>query len=194
MKLFSNFYKSAWLCPMAGAVALLMALAPAPAAAVPLLWTLNDVTFNGGGMATGSFQYDADTGAYSDVAVTTSGGGTTNTSFDKVVALGPGYLRLLNEADGPDYSGDPTLQFTFLEVLTNAGGEIGLELNSFSSGRAGCVNAGCFILTGIVDGQFESGSVIGAPVVQVPEPATLATLAFGVFGLGFLGRRKARRL
>ena len=46
-------------------------LIPTEAQAAPILWTLQGVTFGGANTATGSFVFDADTLAYSDVAITT---------------------------------------------------------------------------------------------------------------------------
>lgn len=177
---------------MAGLFAFWLVLAPAPASAVPLLWTLNDVTFNNGGTASGSFRFDADTASYSDVAVTTAGGGI-DASFDLAAGGNAGFLSLLNAADGPDFTGAPTLRLAFLDLLTNLGGEVGLELNSFSSAIASCGNAECSLLVGGVDFQLASGSVISEAVTQVPEPGTLAMLAFGLAAFGFKRRREAFR-
>ncbi len=185
---------TASICSFLGIFALWIAVTSAPASAVPLLWTLNDVTFNAGGTASGSFRFDADTASYSDIAVTTSGTGDSDTSFDLVAGTGLGYLQLLDSSAGPDYSGAVTLSLSFLAELTNAGGEVGLELNSFSAGLAGCANPDCFILTAVAGDQFASGSVISEVITQVPEPATLATLGLGLGLLAFTRRKKAGRL
>jgi hypothetical protein len=42
------------------------------ASAAPVTWTLNGVTFDDGGTATGQFDYDADLKQYSNVSITTS--------------------------------------------------------------------------------------------------------------------------
>ena len=55
-----------------------------PAAAVPIQWTLQNVAFNDGTTASGSFLFDADSSAYSDIAITTS----TGNFFDTLV---PGF-------------------------------------------------------------------------------------------------------
>ncbi|TQV76353.1 PEP-CTERM sorting domain-containing protein [Denitrobaculum tricleocarpae] len=192
MKSFVQSQLIAWICGIAGLFAFWLVLAPAPASAVPLLWTLNDVTFNNGGTASGSFRFDADTASYSDVAVTTSGAGI-DASFDLAAGGNAEFLSLLNAADGPDFAGAPTLRLAFLDLLTNLGGEVGLELNSFSSAIAGCGNADCSLLIGGVDFQLASGSVISEAVTQVSEPGTLSMLVLGLGVLGFKRRREASR-
>ncbi len=193
MKSFIRSGAVAWACRLVSVVAVWVALAPAPASAVPLLWTLNNVTFNAGGTATGSFRFDADTSTYSDVAVTTAGGGTLDASFDLAAGGNAGFLSMLNAADGPDLTGAPTLRLAFLDLLTNLGGEVGLELNSFSSVAAGCGNADCSLLIGGVGFQLASGSVISEAVAQVPEPGTLAMLALGLTLFGFARRKRTEQ-
>jgi hypothetical protein len=62
-------------------------LSVSSASAGPLTWVLNDVQFADGATATGSFDYDADTGTCSNVNITTSAGafaagGTTYSDFE----------------------------------------------------------------------------------------------------------------
>ena len=47
---------------------------PGSAAATPVHWTLVDFQFNDGGIAFGSFIYDADTNALTNIAITTTAG------------------------------------------------------------------------------------------------------------------------
>ena len=54
--------------------ALLFLLATVNAHAIPGVWTLDNVVFDDGGIATGSFVYDADLSNYSDVDITTTDG------------------------------------------------------------------------------------------------------------------------
>ncbi len=192
MKFFIRSGAAAWARRLVCVFALWMAFASGPALAVPLLWTLNDVTFNGGGTASGSFRFDADTASYSDVSVTTAGGGSLDASFDFAAEGDADFLNLLNEGDGPDFNGAPTLRLRFLDLLTDAGGEVGLQLNSFFTGAAGCGNADCSIVLSSLQGQFVSGSVIREAVAQVPEPGSLVMLMLGLGLLGLKRRNEAR--
>ncbi|WP_282605550.1 hypothetical protein [Pelagibius sp. Alg239-R121] len=178
-----------WISRIAAVSALWLSLAPAPASAVPLLWTLDNVTFNGGGTATGSFLFDADTASYSNISVTTAGGGSLDAGFDILGGGSAAGANFLNSADGPDFSDSPTLRLVFLDLLTNAGGVVGLQLNDFSSGAAGCFNADCTILLSGIANQFASGSVIGEAVAQVSEPGTLMLFAVPLLAFALARRR-----
>src|SRR5689334_13211018 len=52
----------------------LVAACASRAQAMPILWSLSDVTFSDGGTASGSFVFDVDTGIITDLDVTTTGG------------------------------------------------------------------------------------------------------------------------
>src|SRR5262245_37663950 len=66
--------------------AIISVLCVANANAVPLTWTLNNATFTDGGMATGSYMFDADTAAFSNISITTSGGVLPATSYQFVLS------------------------------------------------------------------------------------------------------------
>jgi hypothetical protein len=54
------------------ALVLASLLAAGTAHAVPLTWTLQNVTFDDGGSANGSFDFDADTTSYSNIMINTT--------------------------------------------------------------------------------------------------------------------------
>ena len=56
------------------ALGLILALGATESRAAPLEWTLLDATFDDGGVAFGSFVFDADTNTYSDISITTTAG------------------------------------------------------------------------------------------------------------------------
>jgi hypothetical protein len=107
------------------------------ASAVPLTWTLNSAFFrdsDGGGSATGTFTYDADTNVYLAFNISVAGGDTSGfppftyspaTSFLRA-PLDPDDLSISsNEIVGPNpVFNRRTLFLTFDEPLTNAGGDI----------------------------------------------------------------------
>ena len=65
------------LLGVAFAVTAMALLFSAPASAIPITWNLQNVTFNDGNTATGSYVYDADINQYSSINITTSAGNSS---------------------------------------------------------------------------------------------------------------------
>jgi hypothetical protein len=110
----------------------MLSLSLSAAHATPITWTLQDVTFDDGGTALGSFVYDADSGihgTYSSISVVT----TPGTSFAGTIyadTTGIGSSTLFQAVDGPvdgDFSGDNALTFWHSAALTNAGGTVPID-------------------------------------------------------------------
>jgi hypothetical protein len=120
-------------------------------------WVLNNVTFKGGGTATGYFTYDAATGEYLDVNIRTTPGA------DPLNPLGrPGqdlYYYPWPNGFNPTFinTGTPTLlklqdpisvtppawttlQMNFAQPLTNAGGTVALITNPAAAYTTYCVD------------------------------------------------------
>ncbi len=186
-----------WVCRLvillASTLSAWVLFAPVPASAVPLLWTLDNVSFVGGGSASGSFIFDAQTGNYSDALVTTEGPVSGDLIFDLVGSGSADGVSLFRNADAPDFSGSPTLRLLFVAPLTDAGGIIDLELNNFVAGLAGCVDADCTFITAGGDGEFASGTVFSQSIAQVPEPGSLALFGAPLLSLFWLRRRKTQQ-
>ncbi len=172
---------------------LLILLLSGGAHADPIVWTLEDVTFDDGGTAIGSFKYDAGANLYSDVAITT----TLGTSF-----VGAGYGDVV-------YQGQPTqdhiptslqlvtagpvvdeyyLDLVFAEALTSLGGIVNVIPSSSFEGRIDGVfppYIGDFVVAPL---RIVHGGRVVAQPVPVPSAAIL-----GVLGLGAAGLRIRRR-
>ena len=173
-----------------GAMAALLMMSGMQAA--PLTWTLQDVVFDDGGTASGSFVFDADTGTYESIAITTTpsvGAGLFPTeSFYTDVSnfLGepiPG-SNFLWRADnlGGDLTGvSGILLDWFPGVLTNAGGTFLLDL-AFNS-ETKCANPDCSLSAG--GRQPISGSITAIPI-----PAAAWLFAGGLGLLGWVRRRR----
>jgi hypothetical protein len=175
------------LSTFAVAAGLAVATLAAPAAAIPVTWTLHNVVFDDGATASGWFVYDADTNVFGPVDITTTSGavvtGATYTledpGFDSTADFSVFVTGML-----ADYTGTPALALSMLVPLTNAGGMIPV-----SNGEFVCIDAGC------TDGTPARFIVSDAWVagVGVPEPATASILALGLFGSLYGRRRKAGR-
>lgn len=169
------------------------------AVAAPVTWTLNDVTFADGSVATGQFTYDADTGFF--------------TSSDIVVSIGNSSLYLVpedlystagvnNTADTHYFQGSPAvfaynwgfdtdyfvfvyerLYFDFSSALTNAGGTVALSGNSFFGqqyqDQADCYFSYC---------EWHTEALVTGSVSAVPLPAAAWLLGSALGALIF--RRK----
>jgi hypothetical protein len=146
------------------------------AAAAPVLWTVQGVPFPFGGVASGSFVFDADTGTYSDVAVSVSAAGP---SFDtsEVLTIDSDESRLhLQDGLGGDLTGLEGMILFFASPLTNAGGTVFLTQVSAQE----CLDSTC---SGFSQSIFISdlGSVVGTPV---PEPSAMFLFGAGLLGAG----------
>lgn len=165
-----------------------LAASAGTASATPITWTLHDVTFDDGGTATGTFDYDADTNTVSAVDITTSAG----TSFPGAdyTLVDPGYgpfagAMVFVTGTFADYTGTPALSFVFASDLTDAGGTVAAEV---FGGEFTCIDSGC-TNGDEVRAMLDGGSVTAAGMV--PEPATLSLLAAGGL-LGFRLRRSRK--
>jgi hypothetical protein len=146
--------------------------------AAPVTWTLDGVNFEDGGMATGSFDYDAITNSYTSIAINFSGG-----ADDTLYA---GLYDLLREGDSNSLLTDAYGCGSFNEVcslllefetdLTNAGGVIAL------GGSSSIEN-----IPNLAYQDVTAGNVIAS---VVPIPAAVWLFGSGLGLLGWFRRRQ----
>jgi hypothetical protein len=164
----------------------------AVASAGPLLWTFSGATFADGATLTGSFDYDADSGAFSSVNVTISG--STNSAFNVTMTV-----------DDPGiYSNSTTLEFSTIlpavvdetpslyialsTAMTDAGGTIPIGDEEGYDGI--CSDTTCSSYSSAND--YISGGSITA-VSTVPELATISLVGSALLGLGVFARKRSQR-
>jgi hypothetical protein len=162
--------------------------------AVPVQWALDNVAFDGGQTATGSFIYDADLGAsgFSDISITTiSNSSITNYIYiNSFLIPQPDTVSFLSGPDNVNFN--DAIVFFLASDLTNAGGVIALvspsaETYCYDNGFTGdpC---------GQPDLQFGSRVVSGSLVATaVPIPAALWFFASAITALGWMKRKKSIR-
>jgi hypothetical protein len=157
--------------------AAILAAAAMPAQAVPITYHLQDVSFDDGTNATGSFAYDADTGRASDWNIRTFDGTLSAFTYNSGSVFSNLFYNnslLFYPAGGGRY-----LNFTFDSALTNAGGTYALRGDRMSYECNNCGTAR----------YIDGGSVSSA---EVPEPATAFLMLPAA--LGFVAaRRRAKR-
>lgn len=150
-----------------------------PAQAIPITYALQDVSFDDGTVARGSFTYDADTGATSAWDITTADGLLSGFTYQEGGVFNNLFYTnsLLFYATG----GSRYLNFTFEGPLTNAGGTYALLTNRTSYE---CDNCGTV--------RFINGGSVSSLSTDVPEPATALLMLPAALGLVAARRRAAR--
>lgn len=170
--------------------ALLAAGVSPTAHAVAVTWVLQDVVFDDGGTAFGSFVYDADTNTFSAIDVTTTDGGALGGSHYQFANFEAGLLDadsvLLVAAANPG-AGTPAFNMNLDQAMTNAGGTINLAMAppplAFES----------TCLTSLCDSFFNIDRVIvSGTITAVPLPAAAWLMGCALGLLAGLGRRTGR--
>lgn len=174
------------------AVLAILASAATPAMATPILWTLQNVSYQDGTQVTGSFVYDADTNIYSLASFTTSGGTSVPAASSWVIDPYPIFLGndgfVAVDSVAADLTGAHVFSLFSGLPLTNSGGTLPIDLY----GIAGtCGDFQCSFVSSLVNYSYWADG--GAFVSQgtVPEPGTLMLLGSGLVA-GVLRRKFAR--
>jgi hypothetical protein len=170
-----------------GSLALAMSAAvSAPVLASVIDWTLEGVTFDDGGTASGTFSTDSSTGNIVSYDITTTPGSSlVGTEYDSTTAP-----FVANNQSGPNsfalLTGGLYINLTFLNPLTSPGIDpivIGNYQASNTAKSWECNNCSPIRL-------IATGEAVSSPV---PEPSTWAMMLVGFAALGFAGYRFSRR-
>lgn len=155
--------------------------------AVPVTWILQNYDFQDGGTATGSFTYDRDSNAFSNVNI--------NTSYNALTKMGRNYQKATGDAGnifletnipqiGPSYFG------FYLDVLmTNAGGLI-KNSDQYGYNESSCTELDCRKFETRLYTRPVSAFIVSS---AVPLPAALPLMASALGALGMIGWPRKRR-
>lgn len=164
-------------------VSMAIVLSAGTAGAAPLKWTLQNFVFDDGGTAAGSFEFDAATGAFSAIAVTTTAGSTRSGASHTIPLSGNPVLFYASAGPEP-FVPFVTQRFFFAlaSAMTAGGGTIAV-----TGGYEGACDATCsFVFE--PRAVLRNASITTAP--SVPEPTAL--LLFGSSLSGVLVWRRRR--
>ena len=143
--------------------------------AIPVTWTLNNVLFDDGGTAYGSFTYDADINLYSNIDVTTTAGSTASGGhydvchFFYCVASGSETLAVFGLSTD-DYA---WFGITLAGPLSNSGGNVQIQ--------TGPCQTSC---------EYPGRDVISGSVSAVPVPAAVWLFGSALAGLGWMRHKR----
>lgn len=160
------------------------ALVMAPASfGSTVTWNLNNVTFSDAATATGSFDFDADTQTLSNWNISVTSGTLSAFTYTPADSTAGSYFQesgYQNELLFMVNGSTRQLRMTPLTALTDAGGTVNINLNTFGggSGSVECYNCGPY--RGIVSGSF---------MTATPEPGSLGCLGLGLVGAGLFVRK-----
>lgn len=152
--------------------------------AAPVTWTLNDVHFDDGGTAVGSYDYDAVANIYSNVFITTTEGsifsGSSYNDACNVSTCHPDFIdsRPVFENVTGTYI-ERLLVFSLQGAMTNSGGVL-----QILAGGIGCE------LSCEVDDALRSRIVVAGSVSAVPVPAAAWLFGSALAVLGWLRRQQ----
>src|ERR1700739_5028547 len=127
---------------------------PSIASADGISWTLTGVTFDDGGTASGSFNYNAVTNTFSSIDITTTAGsafgGAIYTTLSGAFPGSSTSTSLFLGRSSGSFTGLPLLLLFFDAPLINSGGTVTAPLTTgldFGGGEGSCDNADCSLST-----------------------------------------------
>jgi hypothetical protein len=172
------------------ALGVILLMVVGAANAVPVTWTFNDFEFDDGGVATGSFVYDADTNTYSDISVTTTTGSTLDGVhhaylWSEVVSDSDGMVFIGN---GDHWDGEIFVYEEYLILIalsgdmTNSGGSLSLQSHSHETTCAGFCS---------IPPEPPKRYLISGSISAVPIPAAVWLFGSGLGILGWFRRRQS---
>ena len=155
-----------------------LAVAPASFGST-VTWNLNNVAFSDAATASGSLDFDADTQTLSNWNISVTSGALSAFTYTPSDSSAGSYFQVSgyqNELLFMVNGSTRQLRMTPLTALTDAGGTVNINLNTWGGGSGSVECNNCSPYRPIVSGSFTTA------MTTTPEPGSL-----GCFGLGLVG-------
>lgn len=156
-------------------------------------WSLNNVAFNDGATASGTFDWDATSQSVSNWNISVTSGTLSAFTYTPADSTGGAFLQAAGYEKTYFFSvigSTRQLRMTPLAPLTDQGGTIGINLNTFGGGSGSVECFNCSPYRPIVSGSFTTAAAIPT---STPEPASVSLMGLGLAGSIFLARKSSRR-
>lgn len=156
-------------------------------------WSLNAITFNDGATATGTFDWDADSQTLSNWNISTTSGTLSAFTYTPADSTAGAYYQVagyekeyLFMANGSTRQ----LRLTPVSALTDAGGMVDVNLNTWGGGSGSVECFNCSPYRPVVSGAFTTDAT--APE-GTPEPPSAGMLGCGLIGSVIFVRMRQNR-
>jgi hypothetical protein len=147
-------------------------------------WNLSNVTFSDAATASGSFDLDAGTNAVSNWSISVTAGVLSAFTYTPSNSSAGSYFQVAGYENELLFMMNGTtrqLRLTPLSTLTNAGGTVPINLNTFGNGSGSVECFNCAPYRTVASGTLMTGT---------PEPAAISLLGLGVAVVGFAARKR----
>jgi len=160
---------------------LMSALAVAPISSASIVtWNLSNVTFSDAATASGSFDLNADTNGVSNWNISVTAGVLSAFTYTPSNSTAGSYFQVAGYENELLFMMNGTtrqLRLTPLSTLTNAGGTVPINLNTFGNGSGSVECYNCAPYREVVSGTLMTGT---------PEPGAMSLLGLGAAVVGLV--------